>query len=190
LTAQAPIFFTCPEDFRAWLAAQGGTATELAVGFHRVATGRPSLTWPEAVAEALCAGWIDGVRRGLDDTSYQIRFTPRRPGSIWSAVNIATAERLQAEGRLQPAGLEAFARRVERKSRVYSYEQEGGPALAEAELKLFGTDKAAWATFESLPPGYRRTLLHWITSAKQAPARARRLAKFLAACAAGVRLLP
>ena len=190
MTAQEPVFFPCAEDFRAWLAARGGTETELAVGFHRIATGRPSLTWPEAVAEALCAGWIDGVRRRIDDTSYQIRFTPRRPGSIWSAVNLATAERLQAEGRMQPAGLEAFARRIELKTRVYSYEQEEDPALTVVELKLFRRDKAAWAYFESLPPGYRRTMLHWLTEAKQAPTRARRLAKFMAACAAGVRLFP
>jgi len=159
-----------------WLAAHAHEAQELLVGFCKVGSGRPSLTWPESVEEALCFGWIDGVRRRIDDGAYQIRFTPRRPGSIWSAVNLAKAEQLLREGRMQPAGLAAYDRRIERKARVYSYEQEGNQVFAPEELEAFTGNAAAWAYFEGTPPGYRRTMVFWITSAKQPAARARRLA--------------
>lgn len=186
----AATFFAGPEAFRAWLEAHAATAPELLVGFHKVATGRPSLSWPESVDEALCFGWIDGIRRRIDDEAYQIRFTPRRPGSIWSAVNIAKVAQLTAEGRMRPAGLAAFERRVERKSRVYTYEQEGPAGLAAAEAEAFRADPAAWAYYEALPPGYRKTMLFWIQSAKHPATRARRLGQFMAACSVGRRLLP
>jgi uncharacterized protein YdeI (YjbR/CyaY-like superfamily) len=185
-----PVFFTTALEFRAWLSVNAATANELAVGFRKVGTGLPSLTWPESVDVALCFGWIDGVRKRIDDASYQIRFSPRRTGSIWSAVNIAKAEQLIAEGRMEPPGQAAFDLRTERKSAIYSYEQEGGPALAPSELEEFRKNGPAWAYFQALPPGYRRTMTHWIVSTKQPAARARRLMKFMDSCAAGIRLLP
>jgi len=160
------------------------------VGFYKVGSGKPSLTWPESVDEALCVGWIDGIRKRIDDSAYQIRFTPRKPGSIWSTVNIKRVEALVAEGRMQPAGLEAYERRTERKSSVYSYEQEGSLNLTPTELRLFKKNKGAWAYFERAAPSYRRTMLYWIASAKQAATRARRLAKLVESCAEGLRLLP
>lgn len=186
--AAAPVFFATAAGFRRWLARNAHRAGELVVGFRKVGTGLPSMTWPESVDEALCFGWIDGVRKRVNDATYQIRFTPRRPGSTWSAVNIAKAERLIAEGRMQPAGLEAFARRLAEKSRVYSYEQDEAATLTAAETRAFRRDKAAWRYFEAAPPGYRKTVLHWIGSARQPATRARRLEKLIAACAAAKRL--
>jgi uncharacterized protein YdeI (YjbR/CyaY-like superfamily) len=186
--APALAFFATAADFRRWLARNAHRAGELVVGFRKVDSGLPSMTWPESVDEALCFGWIDGVRKRVDDTAYQIRFTPRRPGSTWSVVNIAKAERLVAEGRMQQAGLAAFARRLAEKSRVYSYEQDEAASLTAAEVRAFRRDKAAWRHFEAAPPGYRKTVLHWIGSARQPATRERRLAQLIAACAAGKRL--
>ena len=149
----------------------------------------PSLSWPESVDEALCFGWIDGVRKRIDGDSYQIRFTPRREGSIWSAINIAKVQALVAQGRMRPAGLEAFARRTERRSRVYAYEQAGNAELGVEEAGDFRQNKAAWRYFERAPPSYRRTMLHWVASAKRPATRARRLSQLIAACAAGTRIL-
>lgn len=146
------------------------------------------MTWPESVDEALCFGWIDGVRKRIDDDSYQIRFTPRKKDSIWSAVNIAKAETLIAAGRMRAAGLEAFARRTERKTRVYAYEQKVSTPFSDAELRQFERNRRAWSYFERLPPGYRRTVLHWVVSAKRPETRARRLAELIDSCAAGERL--
>ena len=163
---------------------------ELNVGFYKVGSGRPSMTWPESVGEALCFGWIDGLRKRIDDHAYQIRFTPRKQGSIWSTVNIKHVEALIAEGRVKPAGLEAFERRTERKSSVYSYEQESSMDLAPDELRTFKRNKGAWAYFEQAAPNYRRTMIYWVVSPKQEATRGRRLAKLIESCAAGVRLLP
>ena len=188
-------FFPDKTAFRTWLSAHAATAPELLVGYYKVGSGRPSMTWSESVDEALCFGWIDGVRRSIDDQSYCIRFTPRRPGSTWSAVNIAKVEALRAAGRMTPAGEAAYAQRLAHKSAVYSYEQQQTPAptppaeLSAAELRQFKRDKPAWAFFnEAHPPGARKTLLHWVCSAKKAETRASRLAKLIAACAAGERL--
>jgi uncharacterized protein YdeI (YjbR/CyaY-like superfamily) len=183
------MFFANAAAFRAWLERNALREPELMAGFHKIGSGRPSMTWSESVDEALCFGWIDGVRKRIDDHSYLIRFTPRKKDSIWSAVNVAKVEVLIAAGRMRPAGLEAFARRTERKTRVYSYEQEGVTPLTEAELQLIERNKAAWSYFEQLPPGYRRTMLHWVVSAKKAETRARRLAELIDSCAAGKRLL-
>ncbi len=184
----APRFFTDAAAFRAWLEAHGAQETELAVGFHTVGSGRPSLTWPEAVAEALCFGWIDGVRRRIDATSYQIRFTPRRRGSTWSAVNIETAQQLIQAGRMTAAGLRAFDLRTEKASRTYSYEQEEGSALAPAEETLFRASPAAWAHFMQQPPSFREKAIWWVISAKRESTRATRLEKLIDASAAGRRL--
>ncbi|WP_306393193.1 YdeI/OmpD-associated family protein [Telluria beijingensis] len=187
-THAAPVFFDSAQDFRAWLDAHADSATELLVGFHKVGSGRPSMSWSESVDQALCHGWIDGVRRRIDDASYSIRFTPRKPGSIWSAVNIAKMEVLRAQGLLLPAGEAAFARRSEERSRVYSHERETPAELDAADTGLFQAQPAAWAYFCACPPGYRATVLHWITSAKKQETRSARLARLIDACAAGQRL--
>ncbi len=146
------------------------------------------MTWPESVDEALCFGWIDGVRRGIDEHSYQIRFTPRKPNSIWSAVNIAKFEQLQADGRVTPAGAAAYARRQADKSMVYSYEQATIDELSQDEQRQFQQQKAAWSYFLSCPPGYQKTVRHWIVSAKKPETRSKRLLQLMEACAQGKRL--
>jgi uncharacterized protein YdeI (YjbR/CyaY-like superfamily) len=182
------MFFDSPEAFREWLDAHAATSDELIVGFHKVATGKPSMSWSQSVDEALCVGWIDGVRKRIDEHSYQIRFTPRRKGSIWSAVNIAKVAQLIEQGRMRPAGLAAFAERREEKSSIYAYEQPDCSALTPEELTRFKDCEAAWAYFGICPQGYRKTLLHWITSARQPATRARRLEQLISACAEGKRL--
>jgi uncharacterized protein YdeI (YjbR/CyaY-like superfamily) len=184
----SPKFFPNPAAFRQWLEANAGERTELLVGFHKVATGRPSLSWSESVDEALCFGWIDGVRRRIDDATYSIRFTPRNPDSIWSAINIAKVDKLQSQGRMTPAGLKAFALRTEAKSIVYSHEQTETAELSAEELVAFKRNQPAWAYFESTPPGYKKVVLHWVTGAKKAETRAARLGKLVVASAAGERV--
>ena len=184
----APIYFATAADFRRWLEANAATASELLVGFHKVGSGKPSMSWSASVDEALCFGWIDGVRKRVDDAAYTIRFTPRKPTSIWSAINIAKIEQLTAAGRMTPAGAAAFAKRTEARSKVYCHEREQDAELSAAELRDFKRHKAAWAFFESTPPGYRKVTLHWITGARKPETRAARLAKLLEACAAGRRL--
>jgi uncharacterized protein YdeI (YjbR/CyaY-like superfamily) len=184
----APRFFATAAAFGAWLKAHAAQERELLVGFHKVGSGRPSMTWPEAVDEALCVGWIDGVRKRVDEHTYTIRFTPRKPGSIWSAINIAKVQRLQAEGRMTEAGLQAFAQRTEARSVVYSYEQAEAAELSPDELRAFKRHKAAWAYFEACPPGYRHQMLYRVTSAKKAQTRQRRLDLLIAACSEGRRL--
>ena len=181
-------YFASAADFRDWLAQHAGTAGELLVGFHKVGSGQPSMSWPESVDEALCVGWIDGVRRRVDEHRYTIRFTPRRPGSIWSAVNIAKVQQLVAAGRMTAAGAQAFAHRTDARSAVYAFEQPEAAQLSEAERQDFMHNAAAWAFFEATPPGYRKVVLHWVTTAKRAPTRASRLVQLIQACAAGQRL--
>lgn len=183
-----PTFFENHEAFRTWLETHAATAAELIVGFHKVGSGCPSMAWAESVDEALCFGWIDGVRRRIDDASYQIRFTPRKQTSTWSAVNIAKVGQLQAEGRMTPAGTKAFDHRKEENSVIYAYEQEATAQLSREESQVFKRNKAAWKYFESCPPGYRKVLLHWISTARRAETRASRLVTLIEACAAGKRL--
>ena len=147
------------------------------------------MTWPESVDEALCVGWIDGVRKRIDDTAYQIRFTPRRKGSIWSSVNIARVGVLRSEGRMAEAGLAAFALRTERRSSVYAYEQDTVKVLTDAELSAFRRRKKAWEWFDRVAPSYRKVMLHWVTSAKQPETRARRLAQLMESAALGEKVL-
>ena len=184
-----PRYFATAADFRAWLEANGSSAPELIVGFWKVGSGRPSMTWPQSVDEALCFGWIDGLRKRIDDLAYLIRFTPRRTGSIWSAVNIAKVESLTAAGRMRPAGLAACAARLEQKSAVYAYEQRNHPELAAAETKTFRRVKPAWAFFEACPPSYRKPILYWVVSAKKPETRQRRLETLIEACKRQERLL-
>jgi uncharacterized protein YdeI (YjbR/CyaY-like superfamily) len=178
-----PTFFATAADFRRWLEANHATAPELLVGFWKKGSGRPSIDWPEARDEALCVGWIDGIRKSLGDESYTIRFTPRRKGSIWSNVNLARYEALTGEGRMRPAGVRAYEENKGRQG-VYSYEN----AMAElsgAETAAFKRNTAAWTDWEERPLSYRRAVLHWIASAKKPETRARRLATLIADSAAG-----
>jgi len=183
-----PVYFASPAAFRRWLQRHGASARELAVGFMKRATGVPSITWPESVDEALCFGWIDGVRHRIDDERYRIRFTPRRPGSHWSTVNIARMAVLQAEGRVSAAGLAAFEQRSEARSRRASYEQPVEPELAPADVRAFQREKAAWQFFQVQPPSYRKRVVWWVVSAKQTATRDKRLAALITACREGRRL--
>ncbi|HEU4556652.1 MAG TPA: YdeI/OmpD-associated family protein [Longimicrobium sp.] len=183
-----PHFFATPEEFRAWLQASHATAGELWVGFYKVGTGRPSITWPQSVDEALSFGWIDGIRKRIDDESYVIRFTPRRTGSIWSAVNIKRMGELIAEGRVHPAGLAAFEKRRDDKSAIYSYEQKKTAELPEEYEHRFRENAAAWKFFQSQAPWYRRNTAHWVISAKKEETREKRLATLIADSAAGRRI--
>jgi uncharacterized protein YdeI (YjbR/CyaY-like superfamily) len=183
------MFFDSAAAFRAWLQANAASADSLRVGFHKVGSSRPSMTWPESVDEALCFGWIDGVRRRIDDERYEIRFTPRRAGSIWSEVNIRKAQAQIAAGRMTPAGLAAFEAREARRSGVYSFERRTEPELGADELRAFRRQRSAWHWFEAVAPSYRRAILHWVVSAKKPETRARRLDTLIAACAEQRRLL-
>jgi uncharacterized protein YdeI (YjbR/CyaY-like superfamily) len=174
-----PTFFATPAKFRAWLQKHHDTAPELLVGFYKKGTGKPSITWPEAVDQALCFGWIDGVRRSLDDERYMNRFTPRRPRSNWSAVNIKRANELIELGLMHPAGLKAFEARMEDRSAVYSYEQRHSIDLDSAYERRFRRNKKAWEYFNSKSPSYRTTAVYWVMSAKQEETRERRLARLI-----------
>ena len=185
-----PTFFRTPGDFRAWLEAHHATATELLVGFHKRKTGEPCITWPESVDEALCFGWIDGVRRSLGAHAYTIRFTPRRPSSIWSAVNVAKVRDLSRAGRMRPAGLRAFEQRKEERTGVYSFERRTAAKLSAAQEKVLRANKKAAAFFDGQPPWYRGAALHWVTSAKREETQARRLAELVASSARGERIPP
>jgi uncharacterized protein YdeI (YjbR/CyaY-like superfamily) len=180
-----PTFFTTPDDFRAWLAQNHEAATELLVGFYKVGSGRPSITWPQAVDQALCYGWIDGVRKRIDDESYSIRFTPRKPDSIWSAANMRRFQELEAQGLARPAGRKAFAARADAKSAIYAYEQSEAAELDPESEKQFRANDQAWTFFQSQPPSYRRSAVYWVVSAKRAETRIRRLETLIADSAAG-----
>ena len=182
------IFFASPAELRAWFASHHADADELLVGFHKKGAGRPGVTWPEAVDQALCFGWIDGVRRGIDADSYQIRFTPRRPRSNWSAVNMARMAALTEAELVTEAGRRAFEARAPERSAVYSYEQRGSAALNPSQEELFRADTAAWEFFCAQPPSYRKTAIWWVVSARRPETRAKRLAVLIEDSAAGRRL--
>ncbi len=169
------LFFATPQDWRRWLEAHAATASEVVVGLHKRATGRPSLTWAQSVEEALCFGWIDGVRRSLGDGVYTIRFSPRRPGSHWSRVNVDLVGRLEAEGRMTDAGRAAFAARTEERTAKFAYEQRTEAVLEPQHEAMFRADRAAWAWFSAAAPYYRRTATYWVVSAKKPETRLRRL---------------
>ena len=183
----SPTFFRTPAEFRAWLAKYHSTKNELLVGYYKKDSGKPSITWPESVDQALCFGWIDSVRQSLDDLSYTIRFTPRRPGSIWSSVNIKRAQFLIDQGQMQPAGLQAFEARRENKSGIYSYEQRRVD-LEEPYNRLLKKNKAAWSFFQTQPASYRKAVYWWIMSAKKEDTRLKRLEKLITFSAQGQRL--
>ena len=180
-------YFRTPADLRQWFAKHHETATELQVGYYKKGSGKASITWPESVAEALCFGWIDGIRKSVDEDSYTIRFTPRKRTSTWSSVNIKLAQELIAQSLMQPAGLAAFKARREYRSGIYSYEQRTAD-LPEPYLSRLKKHKAAWKFFESQPPGYRKIVMWWIVCAKREETRQKRLERLIAESAAGRRI--
>jgi uncharacterized protein YdeI (YjbR/CyaY-like superfamily) len=172
-------FFPTQAEFRKWLEKNHQKETELLVGFYKVASGKPSMTWSQSVDQALCFGWIDGVRKSIDDESYSIRFTPRKSSSNWSAINIKKIEVLTKAGLITPAGQKAFDLRQESKSKIYSYEKE--PLLLNAAYeKQFKKNKAAWEFFSKQAPSYKKVMIHWIMAAKKEETREARLAKAIA----------
>ena len=187
-TNGTPTFFEKPEQWRKWLEKNHKTEIEIIVGFYKKGSGRASITWPESVDEALCFGWIDGVRKSISEEAYIIRFTPRKSGSIWSSVNIRKIEELTAKGLMHPAGHEAFAKRKPEKSAIYSFEQ-GKVELDPAYEKKLKANKKAWAFFQSKGASYQKVCRWWVMSAKQEATRLKRLDILIADCAEA-RLIP
>lgn len=182
-------FFPTPLDFRKWLKSHHKNSRQLWVGFYRKSSGQPSITWPESVDEALCFGWIDGLRKRIDKESYEIRFTPRSTTSSWSAINIRRVKELTTLGRMRPAGVSAFKRRMKPKSGIYSYENRKSAVLHENLERRFRSQVKAWKFFQNQPKGYRQTLIWWIISAKREETRRKRLEKLINCSRRGKRLL-
>src|SRR5262249_4747700 len=170
-------FFATPDDFRRWLAEHHNDVEELWVGYYKKGTGKPSLTWPESVDQALCFGWIDGVRKSLDSDSYAIRFTPRKPRSRWSAVNVSRVKELTNLGLMQPPGLKAFQERTE--EGTYSYEQRNAAELDEADEQTFRANESAWEFSQAQPPSYRKAALWWFISPKKDKTKRKRLPQLI-----------
>ena len=186
-----PKFFKKPSDFGKWLSQYHNKKDELIVGYYKIATGKASMTWSESVDEALCYGWIDGIRHKYDEESYTIRFTPRRPKSIWSAVNIAKVKSLIKEGRMQPEGLAVYKKRTADKSNVYSFEQNSERLKLSKELeKEFRKNKKAWLFFEKTAPSYKKGAIWWVISAKKEETRDRRLKQLIADSEVGLKIKP
>jgi len=183
-------FFASADDFHAWLEEHHVERDALWVGFWKKATGKPSLTWEESVDVALCFGWIDGIRKSLDDEAYTIRFTPRRSGSVWSNRNMERYAAMLAGGLVARAGAEVYARRIEEKTGIYSFEQEAPPGLTDAFEARFRDNEAAWADWEQRPPGYRKRATHWVMSAKREETRERRFRAVVEDCEAGRKIKP
>lgn len=179
-------FLATPDELRDWFDANHATAAELWLGSYKKSSGRPSLTWSQAVDEALCVGWIDGVRYSLDETSHAQRFTPRRKGSTWSAINVAKVATLTEQGRMRPAGIAAFEARDPARTAIYSHELEA-TAFSDEELTRFQANTAAWERWERVPAGYRKQATHWVTSAKREETRTKRMAELIDLSAAGDR---
>jgi uncharacterized protein YdeI (YjbR/CyaY-like superfamily) len=180
-----PLFFATPADWRRWLAAHHKTIDELWVGFHKKSSGRPSITWPESVDEALCFGWIDGLRKTVDKDSYMIRFTPRRAGSNWSRKNVDRVAELVKLGRMRTTGQRAFDARTAAKTGVYSFEQREHARLPPVLARRFKANAAAWRYFEAQAPWYRRTAVFWVVSAKRDETQLKRLDALIKDCAQG-----
>jgi uncharacterized protein YdeI (YjbR/CyaY-like superfamily) len=178
-SSPTPRFFATPAEFRAWFDEHHETARELLVGFYKKGSAKPSITWPEAVDEALCVGWIDGVRKSIDSESYSIRFTPRKPRGIWSTVNIGRVTELISLGRMRPAGLKAFEKRSEEKSSIYAYEQKESAQFDQAHERQFRANQSAWDWFQTQAAWYRRTATWWVVSAKREETRLKRLATLI-----------
>ena len=182
-----PKFFKTPAEFRKWFETDHALASELWVGFYKKDSGKPSITWPESVDQALCFGWIDGIRKSIDDTSYMIRFTPRKARSIWSAVNIKRAAELIEQGLMRPAGLKAFTAREENRSGIYSYEQRS-PELPAQYRKILNKNSRAMKFFDAQSPSYRKAANWWVQSAKKEETRLTRLAKLIEHSGKGERI--
>ncbi|MGC2194757.1 MAG: YdeI/OmpD-associated family protein [Terriglobales bacterium] len=180
------LFFATPADFRAWLEENHATATELSVGFYKKDSGKPSITWPESVDAALSYGWIDGVRNSIDTISYRIRFTPRKPTSTWSAINVKRVAELSKLNLMRPPGIKAFEARKGDKTGIYAYEQRKSARLSGAYEKQFRANRKAWKFFQSQPAWYRRTAAYRVISAKQEATRLKRLAELIRDSAAGL----
>lgn len=183
------LFFATPAEFRAWLLKNHAVSREQWVGFHKKGSGRLSITWAESVDEALCVGWIDGVRKSIDEESYKIRFTPRKAVSTWSSVNIARVAELTLDGRMQPAGLEAFARRTSDNSEIYAYENKDAAKFSADDERQFQGSPAAWKFFQAQAPWYRKVTTWRVVSAKRPETQQKRLAQLITASAAGRRVL-
>ena len=181
-----PTYFPAEADFRSWLKANHEKVDELLVGFWKKGSGKPSIDWPQARDQALCFGWIDGVRKSLGEDAYTIRFTPRRRGSIWSKVNVERFNALKADGLMTPAGERAYEEN-KHKSGLYAYERELA-ALSPDDEAQFRKNRKAWEDWEKRPPGYRKTVLHWVTSAKKPETRAKRLSILIQSSAAGEKI--
>jgi len=173
-----PQFFSTQSDFRTWLEDNHLAEAELLVGFYKVNSKKPSMSWSESVDQALCFGWIDGVRKSVDEESYTIRFTPRKKDSIWSAINIKKVEELSGQGLMKEAGLKAFSLRTENKSRIYSHEKEPVPLHPDLEIQ-FQKNKMGWNFFTAQAPSYKKVMIHWIMSAKQEKTQLSRLEKVI-----------
>ncbi|MEO8819773.1 MAG: YdeI/OmpD-associated family protein [Ginsengibacter sp.] len=173
-----PAFFKTQSSFRKWFEKNHDKEKELLVGFYKVKSGKQSITWSESVDEAICFGWIDGVRKSIDDQSYCIRFTPRKSKSIWSAVNIKKVEDLSKQGLMHVSGLDAFAKREEKTSRIYSYEKEPS-VFSDDFLKKFTSNQKAWKFFNSMARSYQNSCIHWIITAKQDITKAKRLEELI-----------
>jgi uncharacterized protein YdeI (YjbR/CyaY-like superfamily) len=173
--SEDPVFFATAADFRTWLERHHDNLREQWVGFYKKNSGRPSITWPEAVDEALCFGWIDGLRKTTDENCYKIRFTPRKPTSNWSAVNIRRIQELVHQSRVRPAGLKSFERRVPEKSGIYSYENRHAAVLSKAAAKQFRSVRSAWEFFQQQPASYCQTAIWWVVSAKKPATQQKRL---------------
>lgn len=182
-----PIFFDSALSFRKWLEVNSQSEKEVLVGYYKVGSKKPSMTWSESVDEALCFGWIDGIRRSIDDESYCNRFTPRNPKSNWSAINIKKVEELIRIGKMTPAGLAAFEKRREDRSAIYSYENKPEKLAEEMEIR-FKEDEQAWNFFVSQPTSYKKTIYFWVMSARQQATQNARLEKLIAASAVGKRV--
>ena len=185
-----PTFFSTSSHWRDWLENHHAHRSELWVGFHKKDSGKASLSWPESVDKALCFGWIDGLRRSIDETSYMIRFTPRKPRSIWSAVNVKRMKELTRQGRVSSAGVRAFEKRDGERTEIYAYEQRTGAELSGIHRRQFRANQGAWDFFCAQPPWYRRTASWWVISAKREDTRAKRLSQLIADSARGDRIAP
>ncbi len=180
-----PKFFANPAEFRAWFEAHHGTEVELWVGFYKRSSGKPSITWPESVDAALCYGWIDGVRKSIDETSYKIRFTPRKKDSNWSAINLRRVTELIECGLMHPAGRKCFEERIRKEAAGYTYELKHEIRLEPAQEKRFKKNKAAWKFFREQANWYQRTATRWVLSAKREETREKRLEQLIADSSAG-----
>ena len=185
-----PVFFADAAELRAWFLEHHADEPELLVGYFKKHTGKPSVQHTEAIEQALCFGWIDSIGRRIDDERYQVRFTPRRKGSVWSAINIAKIAELTEHGLMRPAGLRAFESRKPEKAAVYSHEQPDGVALDASQTAQFRANPAAWEWYSAQSASYHRAAVHWVISAKRAETRERRLAQLITDSAAGRRVPP